>query len=81
VDKQALPYVSQTRRKKRDPCPYRGVSCQPAVSYRNVLNLTEDANDFKRHVSRQRISANLDSPESGFDAIMQAAVCKVKPSI
>lgn len=76
-----MPYVSQTRKKKSDPCPYRGVSCQPAVSYRNVLSLTENADDFKREVSGQRISANLDAPESGFDAIMQAAVCKVKPSI
>lgn len=25
----------------------------------------------------QRISANIDTPEGGFDAIMQAAVCKV----
>ncbi|KAG7255488.1 hypothetical protein CRUP_008139, partial [Coryphaenoides rupestris] len=52
------------------------VRCQPAVSYQNILSLTPNADDFKREVSKQRISANLDSPEAGFDAIMQAAVCK-----
>ncbi|CAL8335759.1 unnamed protein product [Lota lota] len=76
VDKVALPYVSQMKRKRRDPSPDRATSCQPAFSYQNVLSLTEDTAAFRREVSRQRISANLDSPESGFDAIMQATVCK-----
>ncbi|KAJ3602514.1 hypothetical protein NHX12_030268, partial [Muraenolepis orangiensis] len=76
VDKVALPYVSQIKKKKSNPCPYRGHSCQPAFSYQHILSLTKNADDFKTEVRRQRISANLDSPESGLDAIMQAAVCK-----
>jgi len=32
---------------------------------------------FTQEVSKQKTSGNLDSPEAGFDAIMQAAVCTV----
>ncbi|KAK0150397.1 Integrin beta-7 [Merluccius polli] len=56
VDKVVLPYVSQIPGKKNNPCPYRGFNCQPAFSYRNILSLTKDAADFKKEVSRQRIS-------------------------
>ncbi|XP_056131295.1 integrin beta-7 [Lampris incognitus] len=76
VDKVALPYVSLVKAKRRNPCPSRIDTCQPAFSFQNILRLTENANDFKKEVSRQRISGNLDSPEAGFDAIMQAAVCQ-----
>ncbi|XP_046882289.1 integrin beta-7 isoform X2 [Hypomesus transpacificus] len=76
VDKVALPYVSQLKAKKKDPCPSRLDICQPAFSFQNILALTRDAAEFKRMVSKQSISGNLDSPEAGFDAIMQAAVCQ-----
>lgn len=41
------------------------------------MPLTNDAEKFNEIVQGQRISANIDTPEGGFDAIMQAAVCKV----
>ena len=81
MDKVALPYVSEMKKKRRDPSPHRGTSCQPAFSFQNLLNLTTDTAAFENKVIGQRISANLDSPESGFDAIMQAAVCKVRHNI
>ncbi|KAI5109591.1 integrin beta-7 [Silurus meridionalis] len=76
VDKETLPYVSQTKARRQNPCPTRSDICQPAFTFHNVLPLTSDANEFKREVSKQKISGNLDSPEAGLDAIMQAAVCK-----
>ncbi|XP_071017109.1 integrin beta-7-like [Oncorhynchus clarkii lewisi] len=76
VDKVALPYVSQVKDKKNNPCPSRLYTCQPAFSFQNILGLTQDVAEFKTRVSNQIISGNLDSPESGFDAIMQAAVCQ-----
>ncbi|MBN3307222.1 ITB7 protein, partial [Amia calva] len=76
VDKVALPYVSTVRSKLKNPCPNRLTFCQPAFSFRNVLPLTNDAAEFQRRVSQQNISGNLDSPEAGFDAMMQAAVCQ-----
>lgn len=78
VDKDKLPYVSQTRSRKKNPCPTRTDTCQPAFTFQNVLSLTNDAREFKKEVSKQKISGNLDSPEAGLDAIMQAAVCQVR---
>ncbi|XP_067314570.1 integrin beta-7 [Pseudorasbora parva] len=78
VDKEMLPYVSQVKRRRENPCPHRKETCQPAFSFQNVLPLTNDVKEFEREVSKQKISGNLDSPEAGLDAIMQAAVCKEK---
>uniref|UniRef100_A0A673M6L5 Integrin beta n=1 Tax=Sinocyclocheilus rhinocerous TaxID=307959 RepID=A0A673M6L5_9TELE len=75
VDKEMLPYVSQVKARRRNPCPNRIDTCQPAFSFKNVLPLTHDAREFEREVSKQDISGNLDAPEAGLDAIMQAAVC------
>lgn len=77
VDKERLPYISQVKVKRRNPCP-RVDTCQPAFAFKNVLPLTAEAKEFKREVSKQTISGNLDSPEAGLDAIMQAAVCQVR---
>lgn len=61
---------------------YSGVSsavtCLPTFGYKHVLPLTSDADRFNQIVAQQRISANIDLPECGFDAIMQAAVCGVR---
>ncbi|XP_076131424.1 integrin beta-7-like isoform X1 [Alosa pseudoharengus] len=76
VDKVALPYVSQQHSRLANPCPSRLEKCQPAFSFRNILPLTNQAKRFKEEVSKQNISGNLDSPEAGLDAIMQAAVCR-----
>ncbi|XP_059426782.1 integrin beta-7-like isoform X2 [Carassius carassius] len=78
VDKEMLPYVSQVNARRLNPCPNRIDTCQPAFSFKNVLPLTQDAREFEREVSKQLISGNLDAPEAGLDAIMQAAVCKDK---
>uniref|UniRef100_A0A672NAQ4 Integrin beta n=1 Tax=Sinocyclocheilus grahami TaxID=75366 RepID=A0A672NAQ4_SINGR len=78
VDKEMLPYVSQVKARRQNPCPNRIDTCQPAFSFKNVLPLTYDAREFEREVSKQNISGNLDAPEAGLDAIMQAAVCKDK---
>lgn len=81
VDKEMLPYVSQVKERRQNPCPNRRNTCQPAFSFQNVLPLTYDAKEFEREVSKQKISGNLDSPEAGLDAIMQAAVCKVRADL
>ncbi|TTO63383.1 Integrin beta-7 [Bagarius yarrelli] len=78
VDKEKLPYVSQVQSRRLNPCPTRTDTCQPAFTFHNVLPLTSEAREFKKEVSKQKISGNLDSPEAGLDAIMQAAVCQEK---
>ncbi|XP_069509434.1 integrin beta-7 [Ambystoma mexicanum] len=75
VDKTVLPYVSTKKSKLLNPCPDRMEQCQPPFSFKHILALTSNATEFEIKVSEQNISGNLDSPEGGFDAIMQAAVC------
>uniref|UniRef100_A0A8C6C0R9 Integrin beta n=1 Tax=Monodon monoceros TaxID=40151 RepID=A0A8C6C0R9_MONMO len=76
VDKMVLPFVSTVPSKLRHPCPTRLERCQPPFSFHHVLPLTRDAKAFEREVGRQSVSGNLDSPEGGFDAILQAALCQ-----
>lgn len=78
VDKTVMPFVSTVSSKLRHPCPTRLERCQPPFSFRHVLSLTGDAKAFEREVGRQNVSGNLDSPEGGFDAILQAALCQVR---
>ncbi|KAG9340268.1 hypothetical protein JZ751_021711, partial [Albula glossodonta] len=76
VDKPAMPFISTVESKLKHPCRDKKIPCQPSFSFKNVLPLTNDANEFERSVSQEKISANLDNPESGLDAIMQATVCQ-----
>uniref|UniRef100_A0A8B9L9Q1 Integrin beta n=1 Tax=Astyanax mexicanus TaxID=7994 RepID=A0A8B9L9Q1_ASTMX len=74
LEKLVMPFVMTTPKKLENPCA--PLSCAPPFSYRNVLSLTSNGQEFTDAVSRQKTSGNLDSPEGGFDAIMQAVVCK-----
>ncbi|KAE8627015.1 hypothetical protein XENTR_v10006835 [Xenopus tropicalis] len=75
VDKTVLPFVSTVKSKLENPCPLRGEKCQPPFSYRHVLSLTSNLTLFQMRVSAENISGNLDMPEGGLDAMLQAAVC------
>ncbi|KAI4464716.1 integrin beta subunit [Holotrichia oblita] len=50
--------------------------CVRAYSYKNHLSLTTDYHLFSEQVIAANVSGNLDAPEGGFDALMQAIVCK-----
>nr|XP_021322001.1 integrin beta-1-like [Danio rerio] len=76
VEKTVMPYISTTPAKLLNPCT-SDQNCTSPFSYKNVLSLTDDGSQFNSLVSRQQISGNLDSPEGGFDAIMQVAVCGI----
>ncbi|XP_037230587.1 integrin beta-7 [Falco rusticolus] len=76
VDKPVLPYASTVPWRLRNPCPGRGEPCAPPAAFRHVLPLTPDAGAFAAHVARQHVSANMDAPEGGFDAMLQVAVCQ-----
>lgn len=71
-----MPYISTTPARLINPCT-GSQNCTSPFSYKNVLKLTNKGDEFNRLVSQQQISGNLDSPEGGFDAIMQVAVCEV----
>jgi len=46
--------------------------------FRHQLPITSDEAAFKDAVQATNISGNIDSPEGGFDALMQIAVCQVR---
>lgn len=52
-------------------------NCVPTFGFRHILPLTDMADRFNQEVQKQMVSRNRDAPEGGFDAILQAAVCKV----
>lgn len=52
-------------------------TCQAQFGFKNVLSLTEQVGRFTEEVEKQQVSRNRDAPEGGFDAVMQAVVCKV----
>lgn len=52
-------------------------SCVPSFGFRHLLSLTDKVDRFNEEVRKQKVSRNRDAPEGGFDAILQAAVCKV----
>ncbi|GAA6107087.1 integrin beta-1a isoform X1 [Tachysurus ichikawai] len=74
VEKTVMPYISTTPAKLLNPCT-GDQNCTSPFSYKNVLKLTSNGEQFNTLVGQQQISGNLDSPEGGFDAIMQVAVC------
>uniref|UniRef100_A0A8C2UD30 Integrin beta n=1 Tax=Coturnix japonica TaxID=93934 RepID=A0A8C2UD30_COTJA len=53
-------------------------SCIPSFGFRHLLSLTDKVDRFNEEVQKQKVSRNRDAPEGGFDAILQAAVCKEK---
>lgn len=72
VDKVVMPYVSTVPEKLKEPC----TDCAAPYGFLNHMPLSLDTKNFSKEVREARVSGNLDAPEGGFDAIMQAVVCK-----
>lgn len=71
MDKVTLPFVSTEPGRLKQPC----AGCIPAYSYKNHMSLSEDEIKFSEEVKKAHVSGNLDSPEGGFDALMQVMTC------
>ncbi|XP_028268266.1 integrin beta-3a [Parambassis ranga] len=79
VDKTINPYMySYPPEAVINPCYGIGDQCKPQFGFKHVLSLTEKVARFTEEVEKQQVSRNRDAPEGGFDAIMQAMVCKEK---
>merc|ERR1719244_2176793 len=72
VDKVVMPYVSTVPRKLEAPCE----GCAAPYGFKHHMRLSTDTASFAGEVKKALVSGNLDAPEGGFDAIMQAVVCK-----
>uniref|UniRef100_A0A3P9BCF5 Integrin beta n=1 Tax=Maylandia zebra TaxID=106582 RepID=A0A3P9BCF5_9CICH len=71
VDKVIEPQTDMRPIKLKQPWP----NSDPPFAFKNVIKLTSDVSEFTEKLQKERISGNLDAPEGGFDAILQAAVC------
>ncbi|XP_048342295.1 integrin beta-6 isoform X1 [Sphaerodactylus townsendi] len=78
VEKPVSPFIKTVPEEIENPCRGFTDDCSPTFGYRHILSLTNDSERFNGMVKKQKISANIDTPEAGFDAIMQAVVCKEK---
>ncbi|XP_006638232.3 integrin beta-3a [Lepisosteus oculatus] len=79
VDKPLSPYMFISPKEAvENPCYSIHTTCLRQFGYKHVLTLTEEVNRFTEEVEKQSVSRNRDAPEGGFDAIIQAAVCKEK---
>ncbi|XP_069683530.1 integrin beta-PS isoform X2 [Periplaneta americana] len=72
VDKVVMPYVSTVPKKLAEPC----TGCEAPYGFRNHMSLSDNVGTFSVQVKKAAVSGNLDAPEGGFDAIMQAVVCR-----
>ncbi|XP_053536504.1 integrin beta-4 isoform X1 [Ictalurus punctatus] len=72
VDKVTEPQTDMRPSKLKEPW----TNSDPPFSFQHVITLTSNLNTFKEILQKERISGNLDAPEGGFDAILQAAVCQ-----
>ncbi|KAK3512182.1 hypothetical protein QTP70_031868, partial [Hemibagrus guttatus] len=76
VDKPVSPYIDVHPSKINNPCSDYEINCRPAHGFIHVLPITDNMTEFKHVIQQQRISGNMDTPEGGFDAMLQAAVCQ-----
>ncbi|KAI8035233.1 integrin beta-PS isoform X2 [Drosophila gunungcola] len=72
VDKVLMPYVSTIKKNLNEPCE----KCSAPYGYHNAMALSTDTYKFSQEVKSAKVSGNLDAPEGGFDAIMQAIACR-----
>lgn len=72
VDKVVMPYVSTLPENLRHPCE----GCAAPYGYKHAMRLSTNTQQFSQMVKQANVSGNLDAPEGGFDAIMQAIVCR-----
>ncbi|XP_069004707.1 integrin beta-3a [Embiotoca jacksoni] len=77
VDKTVSPYMyTSPPEAVQNPCSGISEQCQAQFGFKHVLSLTQKVARFTEEVKKQQVSRNRDAPEGGFDAIMQAVVCK-----
>ncbi|XP_014029090.1 integrin beta-5 isoform X2 [Salmo salar] len=78
VDKNMSPFSYTATKYQDNPCNGYKLfpNCVPSFGFRHLLSLTDKVDRFNEEVQKQMVSRNRDAPEGGFDAILQAAVCK-----
>lgn len=77
-DKTVIPYIQPLYHDSLFPCSHatlQNTNCRPTFGYIHFFDFSNDTKAFENVVAAQNITGDLDSPEGGFDGLMQAAVC------
>ncbi|CAI5444386.1 unnamed protein product [Caenorhabditis angaria] len=72
IDKKLMPFIDPRLDKQKSPCP---TPCAEPYGFKHQMSLTTNTEKFKAEVDKAEISGNLDAPEGGFDAVVQALAC------
>ncbi|KAI9549957.1 hypothetical protein GHT06_007613 [Daphnia sinensis] len=75
VDKNVIPFVEKTTA-SCGPRSLPEIGCSVTYSFRHQLSMSADVNEFTASVNSTSIVTTFDVPEGGFDALLQAMVCK-----
>ncbi|XP_057381289.1 integrin beta-PS-like [Daphnia carinata] len=75
VNKNVIPFVEKTTA-SCDPRSHPEIGCPVTYSFRHQLSMSADVNKFTETVNSTSIVSTFDVPEGGFDALLQAMVCK-----
>ncbi|XP_057381290.1 integrin beta-PS-like [Daphnia carinata] len=75
VDKNVIPFVEKTNA-SCGPRSFPEIGCSVTYSFSHKLSLSDNVNEFTETVNSTRIVTTFDVPEGGFDALLQAMVCK-----
>jgi integrin beta 1 len=80
VEKETLPFVNTAPRTNQNPCLSFSTSvneqCVEPYGYQHHMTLTDNSILFESEVNAAKVSGNLDAPEGGLDALMQAITCE-----
>ncbi|PIO74296.1 integrin beta cytoplasmic domain protein [Teladorsagia circumcincta] len=75
IDKKLMPFIDPRIEKQKSPC---AEPCAEPYGFKHQMTLTTNTEKFKAEVDKAEISGNLDAPEGGFDAVVQALACNQK---
>ena len=72
TDKPIVPFAYDPN--SSDKAEYK--QYKKILAYQHHLKMTDDANKVKEKFAEIELAANVDDPESNFDALAQAMLCK-----
>jgi len=75
VDKPTAPYIDTDPESLAHPDP-KNTNSIPTFGYRNILSLGKNVTSFQDAIEKLKSSGNVDFPEGGLDALVQAAACE-----
>lgn len=80
TDKADVPFAYTTQQEINQHCQSNGhsISCGPSFDFKHKMNFTNNITEFIEQVKllKKQTTINIDEPEGGLDALMQAVLCQ-----